>query len=511
MSPISAGACPAPVTQPSVSSAPAPADSGRCDAAIPFASRWLFSLDDRRRGYERVRRQILDVGGCARPIRLRGTALTVALASGLVLREFSSDGTPFGAILVRCMNRRAAVCPSCSALYQGDAFQLARAGLVGGKGVPSWVRLNPALFVTLTSPSFGAVHRAVNPDDPRDRCHVRRGPVKCPHGRARKCTARHGPGDPDVGGPLCPDCYDYVGHVAFNVLCSALFGNLIDTVYHRLAAVGGVSRAAVRRLLRVEYLRIAEYQARGVIHFHVIFRLDGPQDRQASAAWATAEVLADAVRSAAATVSVAVPVSGALGERAVRFGEQIDVQFLTLGGTDEQLHEHKVSGYVAKYLTKGVESARGVNRPIRHAWQIDVLVKSPHIRALMHACWRLGGLRELKALRLRAWCHTLGFRGHAVTKSRRFSTTFTRLRADRVAYHHRNDEPVPGGVASVSEFVFVDQGYPSASLAAFAAQEYRGMVESRELARDALALERAAGQSGPAPDLRGPGWAGGAA
>lgn len=199
----------------------------------------------------------------------------------------------------------------------------------------------------------------------------------------------------------------------------------------------------MRRVLRVEYLRIAEYQARGVIHYYVIFQLDGPQDRGAPAAWATAQVLAAAVRSAAKRASVSAP--AALGGHPVRFGEQIDVQFITLGGTDDQLHEQKVSGYLAKYVTKGVESARGVNRPIRHVWEIDVLVKSPHMRVLMHTGWRLGGLPRLRGLRLRAWCHTLGYRGHAVTKSRRYSSTFTRLRADRVAYHHRNDEPVPGG------------------------------------------------------------------
>jgi hypothetical protein len=185
----------------------------------------------------------------------------------------------------------------------------------------------------------------------------------------------------------------------------------------------------------------------------------------------------------------------------VRFGAQIDVQHLVLGGADDQLHEQKVSGYLAKYVTKGVESVRGVNRPIRHAWEIDVLVASPHVRAVMHACWRLGGPPRLRGLRLRAWCHTLGYRGHAVTKSRRYSTTFTQLRGDRVAYHHRNDEPVPGGVAPVSDFAYVDTGYPSASLAAFAAQEYRGLVQNRELARDALAQERAAGHSGPPVDL----------
>ena len=240
MSLVSAGARPASVNQASAPAAPASApDSRPSDSALPFALRWLLSLDDRRHGYEQVRRQILDVGGCAHPIQLRGQALTVARESGRVLREFSSQSTPFDVIFERCMNRRAAVCPSCSALYQGDAFQLARAGLVGGKGVPGSVRENPAAFVTLTAPSFGAVHRAADPDKPRDRCHVRRGPVRCAHDRPLRCVVRHGPDDSQVGEPLCPECYDYIGHVAFNVLCTALFGNLVDTVYHRLASVGG--------------------------------------------------------------------------------------------------------------------------------------------------------------------------------------------------------------------------------------------------------------------------------
>jgi hypothetical protein len=35
------------------------------------------------------------------------------------------------------------------------------------------------------------------------------------------------------------------------------------------------------------------------------------------------------------------------------------------------------------------------------------------------------------SLRLRRWAHALGFRGHCFTKSRRYSTTFTRLREAR--------------------------------------------------------------------------------
>jgi hypothetical protein len=37
----------------------------------------------------------------------------------------------------------------------------------------------------------------------------------------------------------------------------------------------------------------------------------------------------------------------------------------------------------------------------------------------------------MRSCHLRAWAHTAGYRGHCLTKSRRFSTTFAALRANR--------------------------------------------------------------------------------
>ena len=56
---------------------------------------------------------------------------------------------------------------------------------------------------------------------------------------------------------------------------------------------------------------------------------------------------------------------------------------------------------------------------------------------LVRACWALGGRPELEGLRLRAWAHMLGFRGHWSTKSRRYSTTMGALRRARVAFAKR--------------------------------------------------------------------------
>jgi hypothetical protein len=39
------------------------------------------------------------------------------------------------------------------------------------------------------------------------------------------------------------------------------------------------------------------------------------------------------------------------------------------------------------------------------------------------------------------WAHTLGFRGHFVTKSRSYSTTLGELRAARAAYRAQQDQP----------------------------------------------------------------------
>jgi hypothetical protein len=53
---------------------------------------------------------------------------------------------------------------------------------------------------------------------------------------------------------------------------------------------------------------------------------------------------------------------------------------------------------------------------------------------------RLGKIPGLEDLRLAAWAHMLGFRGHFSTKSRRYSTTFGALRAER-AQHQREHAP----------------------------------------------------------------------
>ena len=65
------------------------------------------------------------------------------------------------------------------------------------------------------------------------------------------------------------------------------------------------------------------------------------------------------------------------------------------------------------------------------AGDVERLRVRPHVRRFVECAWRLGGYRHLQPLRLRRWAHSLGFRGHCFTKSRRYSTTFTALRQAR--------------------------------------------------------------------------------
>jgi hypothetical protein len=58
---------------------------------------------------------------------------------------------------------------------------------------------------------------------------------------------------------------------------------------------------------------------------------------------------------------------------------------------------------------------------------------------MIRTCWELGGLEQYDDLGLQRWAHMLGFRGHFLTKSQRFSTTFGALRTDRRTWRLAED------------------------------------------------------------------------
>ena len=185
----------------------------------------------------------------------------------------------YGQASVACGNRRETVCPACSQVYKRDARQLVRAGLAGGKGIPETITAHPCVFATLTAPSFGPVHarrmrgKTVLPCRPRRDAKARR----CPHGRDISCPTRHLEDDPRLGQPHVPRLLRLHRRRAVQ----RLRGRPVAPVHHLPAPPPGPpGRASPRRRcarqLRIRFVKVAEYQARGVVHFHAVIRLDAP-------------------------------------------------------------------------------------------------------------------------------------------------------------------------------------------------------------------------------------------
>jgi hypothetical protein len=546
-----------------------------------------------RADFPRFEAQLRSSGFCARPVRLRGE-VQVCEGHGRRRMVWSTDGEPDGILRKACGNRREAVCPSCAERYRGDAYQLIAAGLRGGKGVPDTVVEHPAVFVTFTAPSFGPVHtRTLDPAGKPRRCRPRRDAPGCEHGVQLSCGHVHDEDDPCLGEPICADCFDYEGAVIWNNVLGELWRRTLPVYLPRvLARQIDVTQARLRELVRVAYVRVAEYQRRGLVHLHAVIRLERampdyradqlrPPDQRFTIA-----LLEDAVRATVAEVSV--PVPDELGGGRVQWGEQLDVRRLDAGTRCE------VAGYLAKYATKSTEQAGGllhrttpgdvdrasvrehVRRYLRQAFALDTTARAaikdekaesavpvgpaaetardPNLlarrigRAMSadeRVTVRLGhqrgehtgrittftpaGLaarltfdtgetialgdiaaiatatytterprRRIADRRLGACAHAFGYRGHCLSKSRRYSTTFTALRQAREDHVHErlasSDDESQRALAEIEpanrikRFTYAGRGHLTTADAFLAASAAARAREERRAAREALAM-----------------------
>jgi hypothetical protein len=284
-------------------------------------------------GYDRWAELVAQAGYCHHPIRLAGRVEHADRTTGDVRTVYDSEGEPDGVLLKACGTRRESRCPSCAATYRADAYQLLAAGLKGGKGVPDSISEHPRLFVTFTAPSFGKVHsrraqgRLVLP------CHPHRQGARCPHGNRDGCWHRHGEDDPRLGEPLCPSCYDSQAQVLWNALAPELWRRTTIAIQRALGRLVGLQEGELRRLVRISYAKVAEFQRRGAIHFHAVIRLDAGTDCRCPACLApppapfTAALLEEALCQAVPVVRVPCPAleDGGPG-RYARWGEQGDVR-----------------------------------------------------------------------------------------------------------------------------------------------------------------------------------------
>jgi hypothetical protein len=125
---------------------------------------------------------IRHTGGCLQPVLLRGRADYIDGGTGELIHRYTTVHEPGGVLPIACKTRRASRCPPCAEVYRADTYQLIRAGLTGGKGIPATVADHPYVFVTLTGPSFGPVHARREKDGRILACRPGRKDKTCPHG-----------------------------------------------------------------------------------------------------------------------------------------------------------------------------------------------------------------------------------------------------------------------------------------------------------------------------------------
>ncbi|MFI1995721.1 replication initiator [Actinoplanes sp. NPDC020271] len=541
---------------------PEPTGPGAAACADPVTPTWYrTSPDVRLQAIARAARDdypawlshVKAASACTRPVRLAGTMATIEAATGRLLTERATADMPDGVIYKPCGNRRASVCPSCSKLYQNDAYHVVRTGLVGGKGVPEQVATHPAVFPTFTAPSFGEVHtrrvkrhtcaRRTDCDCRAEPCHARRDLTVCEHGTRLACFARHEADDARLGTPLCLDCYDHAGQVIWNLHAGELWRRTTIAINRhmiRLCRERGVpdvtvayERAGKIRTRQVAPIRLsfgkaAEMQRRGVAHFHAIIRLDGFDPEQPDAtmpppAELDADDLKAAVDHAAATVGFTTdPHPAQLDGWYIGWGEQVLTKVITMAGRGE-VTDAQVAAYLAKYATKSTEiTGHASGRITADTVGLYANRHGTHAERLVHACWWLGRARYPRCTvcrtrsdrydcptcanrngddepdlstyrRLQRWAHMLGFGGHFLTKSRRYSITFALLRGQRVEFRRVQNagpdriEPGETPTTLVVNFLqFVGAGWQTPADAMLANTSAAMAREHQNAARQAL-------------------------
>jgi hypothetical protein len=409
---------------------------------------------------ERWLQQVRRTGACRHPVRLRGVVLHGDEP------VYSTVDEPDGALMVRCRNRREACCPSCAHEYRGDMWQLVYAGLAGGrKGVPESVAEHPQVFASLTAPSFGAVHS--RPDD----------------GKRCRCGRRHDADDAQLGAAIGPATYDYDGAVLWNWHAPALWNRFVIELARVLAGRAGLSEREWRTRVRIAYAKVAEFQARGLVHVHAIIRLDHAEDRAAApGVQVSPGELCDAIRHAAGRARL----TGHAGDGDtidVRFGEQLHTRVLA---SDGEIDPGRVAAYVAKYASKASHEQITTRHNDPERWRDNGV--PDHLVQLATTALRLSDRAGLDDIG--RWVHMLGFRGHFVTKSRGYSTTLGKLRAARADHRAQQDQPSDNGevngepIAVLSVWEYVGSGYLNPGDAMLAASIEASLQVGREVMLD---------------------------
>ncbi|MBW4079737.1 MAG: hypothetical protein HIU84_14805 [Acidobacteria bacterium] len=251
--------------------------------------------------------------------------------------------------------------------------------------------------------------------------------------------------------------------------------------------------------VRLSFAKVAEFQRRGVVHLHAILRVDPRDDEGSVPPWISTQLLTLAIRAAATKVSAPLPVGfsdTALGS--ARWGRQLDVRVINASEVDgnatnrgeSRRSSRAFANYVAKYATKSTDDLGALDRRLTSLDDLDARNVSAHFRRLVETAWRLGALTHLS--KLRTWAHSLGFGGHWLTKSRRYSVTFKFLRSERQTWRINRQHGTAHNELSINVGVWkwIGVGWRSLGDAWLALQGQREKMQSRTEAREARCIER---------------------
>ncbi|NUR99456.1 MAG: hypothetical protein HOV67_29885 [Kribbellaceae bacterium] len=206
----------------------------------------------------------------------------------------------------------------------------------------------------------------------------------------------------------------------------------------------GISTDRLAKIATVQFAKVAEYQLRGLVHFHALVRIDGTTSDDGSHAPApagiTVALLSTAIETAAAAVWFdAPPLFGGDLVRRLRFGSQVDARPVRdahrTDDPEQQLEAEQVAGYLAKYATKSATDSTDTASPHLHRLRATIaeIISRQHLEAAATD----QPMGEHPYALLGKWAHMLGFRGHFSSKSRRYSVTLGRLRRARVRFQRR--------------------------------------------------------------------------
>jgi hypothetical protein len=217
-----------------------------------------------------------------------------------------------------------------------------------------------------------------------------------------------------------------------------------------------------------------------------------------------AGLLVELVHQAATETALAL-----LGDKTLRFGDQIDIKVITTPsgkhGNDRQMSGRQIAGYLAKYVTKSVADFGIAVRRLSTA-AIDQLDVADHIREILRTIVTISA--EAGYTEMISWIHTLGYRGHVVSKSRQFSTTLTALRERRRAWRKSETHDALSAIAASripqpSSWQFQRLGHVSLGDRVLVVSAARRAQEARIAARQAANEGAVADESVPPRRRRG--------